>query len=620
VRNTLRTKGFYEFGPYRLDADTPVLFKDGAIVPLTPKVLGTLKPLLENAGEVIPKEQLLRTVWPDTFVEESSLAQNISVLRKALGSAPGGGAYIETVAKRGYRFITEVRVVQPAPPPSAPEEEPLAAPPAAPVRKWIALAATALVLAAMGGMIYKSQRGAGGPTIGSIAVLPFKNLSGDAGQDYLANGITELLTTQLGKDLSVRVISRASATRFRDSERPLSAIAKDLGVEAVLEGSVARQGDHLWVAARLIYARTERQLWAESYDRDLVDVLILEEEIAWEIAGKIKAHALHTDQGHVARVNRGALEAYLRGTHYLDQRTEPEIRKAITWYQKAIEEDPAYAAPYAGLADCYNQLGTNLIGAQSPIKSRKLAIASARRALEIDPGLAQAHAALAYANLYDWNWVEAKDGFLRAIQANPSYAPGHLWFAHYLAAQRQFDRALQEAGLARDLDPLSPIIRTQYGWILGFAGRHQEAIEQFRAVLEDNPNYQWALWRLGSSQMALHEFDSAIETLKKAAEISHRSPSALATLGHAYGLSGQRDKAKEILDELLALSHHRYVSPQSIVHLYMGLTDRDKTFEWLEKCYQERANTLIWLNTSPIDDPMRADPRFDSLLRRVGLK
>jgi TolB-like protein/DNA-binding winged helix-turn-helix (wHTH) protein/Tfp pilus assembly protein PilF len=626
VARAVQSKEFYEFGPYRLYPAARVLLRDGANVALTPKVLDTLKALVENAGQPVSKEELLRSVWPDTFVEESNLAQNISVLRKALGTVPGGGAYIETIAKRGYRFVSEVRLVPAVQASVASEAEPASEPAAStPLprssRKPAVFLAMAMLVCVAGGLLYFRQRAAGHPVIRSIAVIPLRNVSGDPGQDYLASGITELLTTEFGKLLPVRVTSRTSAMRFKDTKLPIGAIARQLKVDAVVEGSVARQGDRLRVTTELIQASSDRHLWAETYDRDVTNVLLLEEEIALVVAREIKSNAFSADRARPAQVNRNAFESYLRARYFLDQRSEPEIRKAIASYRHAIEEDPAYAAPYAGLADCYNQLGTVIVGAASPLEVRKLAAASARRALEIDPDLAEAHAALAYCNLYDWNWAAAEQGFLRAIHANPSYASAHLWFAHYLAARRHFDRALQEVKLARDLDPLSPVIQSQVGWILEFAGRREEAIQQFRAVLANDPNYQWALWRLGATQMEMHDYASAIRTLQKNVEITKRSPSALAALGHAFGLAGRRDEARKILDELIALSRQRYVAPQSFSGVYQGLGDRDKAFEWLEKCYQERANNLIWLDVSHMDDnPLRSDPRFDDLLRRIGLK
>lgn len=597
-----------------------VLLKDGVTVRLTPKVVLTLKTLVENAGEVVSKEQLLRSVWPDTYVEESNLAQNISVLRKALGTGPTGTAYIETVAKRGYRFTGEVHPVAMAPPlaPAAPEETAIAHDSRS--LKWRVLIVAALLLLTAVGIVYQRRHAVSAAVIRSIAVIPFQNLSGDPAQEYMADGITELLTTELGRALPVRVTSRTSAMKFRKGGQSVPAIARELNVDCVVEGSVAREGNRLRVTAQLIDASADRHLWADTYDRDLTDVLLLEEEISRAIAREIKVVAVPREQGRAASVNRNAFEAYLRARYYVGQRSAPDVKKAVSWYEKAVAEDPAYAAPYAGLADCYNQLGTVMIAGASPAETRKLAIAAANHALEIDPGLAEAHAALAYSDLYEWNWASAEREFESAIRLNPSYPSAHLWFGHYLSARGQFDRALQEIRLAADLDPMSEIIQTQIAWTLGHARRYEEAIRQYRKVLADHPEYQWALWAFGGALTETGEYDAAIETLNKAAQLGNRSPSSLGTLGRAYGLSGRRQEAQRLLDELTLLSRTRYVPPHAFVHVYLGLGDRDKAFEWLEKSYVERSNSLIWLSVSSMFDSLRPDPRFDDLLRRVGLK
>jgi TolB-like protein/DNA-binding winged helix-turn-helix (wHTH) protein/Flp pilus assembly protein TadD len=620
VSNGQQAKGFYEFGPYRLNTRALVLLKDGVTVRLTPKVLLTLKALVENAGEVITKEELLRSVWPDTYVEESNLAQNISVLRRALGTAPSGARYIETVAKRGYRFAGEVRSAAAAPPLAAavPEATPIV--PTSWSLKRPALIVAALLLLAAVGIVYQRRHAVSAAVIRSIAVIPFQNLSGDPAQDYLADGITELLTTELGRALPVRVTSRTSTMRFREGGRSVPAIARELKVDCVMEGSVAREGDRLRVTAQLIDAPADRHLWAETYDRDLTDVLLLEEEIARAIAREIKVVAAPRQQSRAASVNPNAFEAYLRARYYVGQRSAPDVKKAVSWYEKAIGEDPAYAKPYAGLADCYNQLGTVMIGGGSPAETRRLAIAAANHALEIDPGLAEAHAALAYSDLYEWNWASAGQEFERAIRLNPSYPSAHLWFGHYLSARGEFDRALQEIRLAGDLDPMSEIIQTQIAWTLGHARRYPEAIRQYQKVLANHPDYQWALWALGGALTEAGDYDAAIETLNKAAQLGNRSPSSLGTLGRAYGLAGRRQEAQRLLHELTLLSRSRYVPPHAFVHVYLGLGDRDKAFEWLERSYLERSNSLIWLGVSSMFDPLRSDPRFDDLLRRVGLK
>jgi TolB-like protein/DNA-binding winged helix-turn-helix (wHTH) protein/Tfp pilus assembly protein PilF len=628
-----QTKGSWEFGPYRLDPNARVLFRGREIVPLTPKVLDTLVALVEHAGQLVSKEELLPSVWPDSFVEESNLAQNIAVLRKMLGKSREDGPFIETISKRGYRFVAVVRAVPAVEPPPASEpgktletlapatESESGTPPKIGRRVGfiilLTMAAT-LICGAVGFWNYRRQAAAP-PPIRSLAVLPLKNLSGDAGQDYLADGITELLTTELSQALPLRVTSGTSAMRYRDSTKTLATIAAELKVDAVVEGSVARSGDRLRLTVQLIQARTDRHVWAETYDRTLTDAMLLQEEVARAVAREIKMQT-PTPEKHGTQVNREAFDDFLRARYYLNERNAHDVRKAVDLYQKAIAEDPAFALPYAGLADSYNQQGTVMIGSRSPAEGRKLAMAAAKRALEIDPNLAEAHAALAYSNLYEWNWGAAYEGFERAIKLNPNYPFGHLWLGHYYFARGNVDRGLQEAQLACDLDPLSEIMETQKAWLLGGARRHAEAIQIFEKVLADHPNYQWALWQLGSQQMATHNYDAAIETLKKAVEVGKGSPSALGTLGQAYGLAGRKGEAQEILAELTRQSHERYVPPHAFVHVYIGLGDKEKAFEWLERSYQERSNSMVWMGTTALYDPLRSDPRFESLLRRVGLK
>lgn len=615
---TLETGRFLEFGPYRLDRKARVLLRDGSIVPLTPKVLDTLAALAERAGEPVSKQELLRSVWPDTFVEESNLAQNISVLRKTLGELSGDSSYIETIPKRGYRFVADVRIELDEPPRAAPSE----AEPVAPRSRWFVVAAaiaSMLVCGAAGFWFYRHRAGAA-PTVRSLAVLPLKNLSGDPGQDYIADGMTELLTTEISKTLPVRVVSRTSVMQFRNVDKSIAVIARNLRVDAVIEGSVAAAGSRLRVTVQLIQVGSDRHLWAETYDRELSDTLVLQEEIARAVACAIKLTCAAPARNQAGRVKRSAFEAYLRAGYYLDQRNREDVARALSWYRKAIEEDPAYAAPYAGLANCYIQLGSVMIGGRPPAESRKLAMAAAQRALDIDPELAEAHAALAYANLFEWNWEAAQQGLERAIQLNPNYALAHMWLALHQTERGHFDRGIQEARLAADLDPLSPIIQTQVAWLLGHARRFPEAIQQYRRVLVDNPDYQWALWQFGGALIDTNDYDSAIKILERAAEISGRSASSLGMLGRAYAVVGRRADAQRLIDELLARSRDQYVPAHALTHIYIGLGERDKAFESLEREYRERSNSLVSLGVGSLWDPLRSDLRFDTMLRRVGLK
>jgi tetratricopeptide (TPR) repeat protein len=318
-------------------------------------------------------------------------------------------------------------------------------------------------------------------------------------------------------------------------------------------------------------------------------------------------------------VNRDAFDAYLRGRYSWNERTPAAIQAAIEHFRAAIQSDPAYAPAYAGLADCYNQLGTLIIGEGPPSETRPIAVAAARKALEIEDGLAEAHAALAYTDLYNWNWAPAEQGLRKAIELNPSYASAHLWYAHYLTAQRRFNEALQEVYAARDLDPLSPIIATQVGWMYHLMGRQEEAIAEYRKVLQSYPDYMWAHWQLGLAHTQQSRYDQAVASLERAGSLSGRNPAVLGCLAWAYGWAGERTKALDLLAELRELARRRYVSPVAFESVYIGLGDLERQFEYLEKEYQERSNNLAYFAVMPGRQRARADSRGQELMRRLGL-
>ena len=617
------TKRFYRFGSFRLDPDTRVLLRNGDVVRLPPKAIDTLLVLLQSAGQPVGKEALIQAVWPDTFVEENNLAHHVSVLRGTLGNGEGGRAYIETIPKRGYRFVGEVKeatddagdVAERAP------AEPSRALTGSRPTRW--KQAAAIALPALGALVVVwllNYRGPSAPLFESLAVLPFQNLSGDPHQEYVSDGLTEALIGEVAKIGALRVISRTSVMRYKDDRKPLPQIARELNVGAVIEGSIARFGDRIRVSVQLLDGAKDKHLWAETYERDLAEIPKLWGEVAIGIAREIRARIQPAERVRLAGrpVKRDAFEAYLRGRYYWNKRTAENIHKAIEFFRKSIDEDPAYARAYAGLADCYNQLGTVLIGGQPPAEIRPLAIASAKRALEIDPELAEGHAALAYARLYDWEWAAAEEGFQRSIGLNPSYSSAHLWYSHYLSIGKRPDEALREARLAHQLDPLSPIIQTQIGWILQHAGRYDEAIRELRKVLETDPDYVWALWRIGSCYASKSMFQEGIDALEKAATLSGRSASILGTLAETYGLAGRKDEARKLLNELAALSRQRYVPAIAFAHAYIGLGDSERVLEWLEKAYQQRENGIAYLSVWNDDGGYRSDPRFHELLRRVG--
>ena len=620
--SALKAKRFYLFGPFRLDAETQVLLRAGDVVPLPPKAVETLLVLLRSAGQPVEKEALIQAVWRDAFVEENNLAHHVSVLRKTLGNGEGGKSYIETIPKRGYRFVGDVKeVAEDSGPADHAPTEPLGTPAQSLLtRRRLAVALALPVVGALVSVWWLSRRGAT-PLFESLAVLPFQNLSSDPGQDYVSDGLTESLVSELAKIGEIRVISRTSVMRYKDGRKPLPQIAQELNAGAIIEGSVSRFGDRARVTVQLLDGAKDKHLWAETYERDLAETPKLWSEVAIAVAREIRARINPEQRARLAGrpVKREAFEAYLRGRYYWNKRTADNIHKAVEWFRKAIDEDPAYARAYGGLADCYNQLGTVLIGGQPPTEIRPQAIAAARRALEIDPELAEAHAALAYARLYDWEWAAAEEGFQHALRLNPSYASAHLWYAHSLSMRKRHEEALREVRHAQQLDPLSSIIHTQVGWILQHAGRYDEAIQELRKVLAKEPDYLWALWRIGSSYTSKSMFQEGIDALEKAAKLSGRSPSILGTLAETYGLAGRKELARSLLREIEARSREQYVPAIAFAHAYIGLDDSERVLEWLEKAYQQREQGVAWLALWPDHGPYRSDPRFHELIRRTGL-
>ena len=645
-----QAKQLYEFGPFRLDPAEHALLRDGQPIPLRPKVFDILLVLVENQGHLVEKEDLMSSVWVEQFVEEGNINKNISMLRRALGEGENNQQYIETVPKHGYRFIADVRKVNaddrielaPSPQTVAVVEtipqhsdhaersyEPTSAPSVTHKlttwrRSWIPfLVIPVLLVAALGYVFFMRERHRlATPSIGSIVVLPFANLSGDSTQDYFVDGVTDALIGDLAKVGALRVISRTSAMHYKGSQKSLPEIAKELNVDAVVEGTVQRSGDRVHVRAQLIHAASDSHLWAADYDRDFRDVLDLQSEVARAIAGEVRIRLTPTEQRLLVpkrTVAREAIDNYLQGRYFYNRRTEQDMRKACSYFESAINADRNYAKAYAGLADCYNLLGTGMIGAMSPLEARQTAEAAARKALEIDNEVAEAHAALGFVNYFNWNWAKAEEEFKRAIELNPNYASAHSQYAHYLLARGRNEEALAEINHAQELDPLSLSIRSSVGFILENERRYEEAIQQLHRVLAIDPNHYETLWTLGLTYLANQQLDEAIATSEKAVAVSGRAAAALGVLGWAYGVAGRKEDANRILDELLQLKKQRYVTPMAFVYVYIGLGNKDQAFVWIEKGYQERSNHIAFFKVSPSVDSLRSDPRFVEMLRRIGL-
>jgi serine/threonine protein kinase/TolB-like protein/Tfp pilus assembly protein PilF len=465
-----------------------------------------------------------------------------------------------------------------------------------------------------------ASKGATDAPIRSLAVLPLENQSGDPAQEYLADGMTDALIGDLAKIGSLRVISRTSAMRYKGAKKPLPEIARELNVDAVVEGAIQRSGDRVSVRARLIRAGAERQLWAESYERDFRDALGMQSEIARAIAREVQVKITRAEQAGLTNyvaVNRKALDDYLQGRYLLGK--GGQLPNAAEHFQSAIREDPTYAPAYAGLASCYNALGSVVAGALPPLEARRQAEEAALKALQIDDTLAEAHVARGSAYLFNWNWTAAEQALKRAIELNPNSAEAHNLYSGYLSAMGRAEEAIAEANRAQELDPHSLFMSTQRGYILTNARRYDEAIEQLRRVTALDPSNYLAHWFLGIAYADNKRFDDAIATSEKAVVLSSRAPGALGALGMCYGLAGRKVEANKALHELLELNRRRYVTPVALVKVYIGLGDKDRAFAWLEKAFQERSNFMAYLRVIPEADPLRSDPRFDDLLRRMGL-
>jgi serine/threonine protein kinase len=487
----------------------------------------------------------------------------------------------------------------------------------------LALLAGAVILTNVGGLRDRLFGGNRPPRIESLAVLPLENLSRDPEQDYFADGMTEALISELSRISSLKVISRTSVMRYKGTRKSLQEITQDLHVDAVVEGSVQRSGQRVQIRAHLIQGATETRLWGNSYERDLRDVLALQGEIAEGIAKEIKAGVTQQNwarQASARPVNPMAYEAYLKGRYHWYKRSPESLNKSLQYFQEAIERDPNYASAYSGMADSYNLLGWALIGVQAPREAFPRAKSAARRALEIDDRQAEAHAALAWTSyVYDWDWQTAEREFKRALELNPRYAPAHIWYSHYLESVGRSEESFAESKRALDADPLGLVINMHLGWYYLFTRKYDLAIEQLQKTLELDPHFILAHMFLGQAYQQKGMMDEAIREFQEAVSLSGRNPVYLGGLGQAYALAAKRREAMGVLEELKKQSRQRYVAARAIAEVYIGLGERDQAFFWLGKAIEERDGWLVHFRGDPRYDPLRSDPRFADLLRRIGL-
>jgi TolB-like protein/DNA-binding winged helix-turn-helix (wHTH) protein/Flp pilus assembly protein TadD len=615
---SVQTKRLYQFGPFSLDPVKRRLMRDGEVVKLTPKAFETLLALVEQRGKTIEKDELLNKVWAGTAVEENNLNQSITALRKTLGDSREKSEYIATVPGVGYRFVAEVTVrADEEPKPIFTDRRPM-------FRYGLVAVGLVVLVVVVGYALLKREKPVPqGPAVASIMVLPLDNISGDAGEEYFADGVTDALIGDLAKLPGLQVISRTSSMHYKGTKKSLPEIAREINVDAIVEGSVQRSGDRVVIRAQLIHAATDHHLWVQTYERPMRDVLDVQSEIAQTIARQVQIQMTPADHARLTTrhpVSPKAFDHYLQGRYlYWNRRTEENLNKAIAHFQNAIKEDPGYALAYVGVADSYNALGVVQIGALPPQEARRLAEENATKALALDPTLAEAYTVLGYVKHYNWNWDGAEDDFKRAIDLNPSYANAHNFYASLLMSRGRIDESIASSTKARELDPFSLAISAQRGFLLENARRYDEAIEQLRGVIAMDPNHYQAHWFLGHTCAANKQFEQGIAAAQKAVDVSERSPGALGMLGLVYALAGRKDDANKILNELLELNKKRYVTPAALANIYVGLDNKDQAFVWLEKAFAEKSNYMAYLKVFPILDPLRSDPRFAALVQRVGL-
>lgn len=624
--------------------------------------LQVLETLLRQTGEMVTREELRAEIWKgDTFVDfDHSLHNAIARLREVLGDSAENPRYIETLPRRGYRFLVPVESKGGGPRPeskgidvetstagqipSPVDAEPRAyARPSGRRAKLLALALVAgLVLIGALSLSGVRERLFGhpkAPHIESLAVLPLVNLSGDPEQDFFADGMTEALITDLGKISALRVISRTSVVQYKGTKKPLPEIARELNVDGLVEGTVSRSGNHLRITANLLQASPEKHLWAESYESDIGDVLALQGQVAQAIAREIQVKLTPKEEellGSTRSVDPQAHDDYLRGRYLCDKDTREPVEKGIKYFELAIKEAPSDPLGYAGLANCYGLLswgGDIFVGDLSPTEYLPKVRDAASQALRLDENLAEAHTSLACVELIlNWNWKAAEREFKRAIELNPSYTPAHIWYAHYLAAMGRSDESVAEAKRSLELDPLSEFTMDFGEWAFYLNQHYDLATEQSRKTLELAPEMPWSHYDFGQIYDATGRHRDAIEEYIKAQEVFGLSPSRLAELRTAYQQSGENGYWRKTLEFCQQASKVRrkfatisgygfcdYVKDLYVALFHFRLGEFNAGFQSLETAYSKHETELIYLNIDPQWDSVRSDPRFQSLLHRIGL-
>jgi DNA-binding winged helix-turn-helix (wHTH) protein/TolB-like protein/Flp pilus assembly protein TadD len=650
-----QARRLYEFGPFRIDTANRLLLRDGKPVALKPKVVETLLVLIENSGRVVEKDELIEKLWPDSFVEEGNLTQNIYEIRKALNSG-AEESYIETIPRRGYRFAVQVKEL--------PFEEgaaltatrgdavpvtengrdagerfenerldkPFDVPAIAPTagrawlsRPWVLICSVLLVglLALISYYLFSARKKttAANTEIKSLAILPFKPLSAEATDESMGQGMADALITKLSNSRRIAIRPTSAVLRYTALDKDPLAAGRELGVEAVLDGKVQQVGDRVRVTVQLLRVADGAPLWAEKFDAKFTDIFAVQDSISDQAARSLTLRLTGNERDLMRKhytENAEAYQAYLQGRYFWNKRNAAGLKTAVDYFQRAIKIDPNYALAYAGLADCYIRL--NEYGVPEAQESVPRGKAAVLKALEIDDALAEAHATLGFIKFrHDWDFAGADQEFRRSLELDANYSEAHQWYAFYLLAVGRRNEADTEMTQAQALDPLSITFNSNLALYLYFTRQFDQSVQQCRKTLEMEPNSFLSRFALGLSYEQQGLNTEAISEFQKALQLSPDDAATIAALGHALPRAGGVKDARELLRELEQAAKESYVPPYGIAVVHAGLGEKAQTLEWLERAFQDRSLRPVWLKFDSRLDSLRQDGKLIDLIRRVGL-
>ncbi|MCU1265876.1 MAG: cadC 15 [Acidobacteria bacterium] len=576
------TKAMYEFGPFRIDMERYLLLRDEESIPLSPKAFETLVFLVQHRGEVGRKDDIMSSIWPDTFVEESNLAQNIFLLRKALGEDKHEHRYIVTIPGVGYRFVAPVRE--------------LAGADQAPVRDT-------------------------GQGVSSIAVLPFKSIAAQESDAFLGPGLADALIMRLSSIRDMKVRPTTAVLKYGSADHDPLLIGRELKVDALLTGVIQHEGEKIRVSVQLVSVKDGITLWADKFDDKFTDIFAIQDSISEQVVRSLALKLSGEEQRQLRKNytdNPEVFHLYLKGRYFWNQRNADGLKKALVYAQQAIALEPTYAPAYVGLADTYSLLGAQH-GVLPPRESFPKARAAALRALEIDGTIAEAYASLGFINCcHAWDWSAAEQNYLKAIDLKPNYPTAHHWYGELLVTLGRFNEAVIELQMARELDPLSLAINADLAASYYYARQYDKSESQLRSLLEFNPNFVRAHIILGKVYGQRGNHAEAIEILRRAVGLTNNDAATRSALAHGLAIAGATSEARQNLDHLQQLSARTYVSAGSIAEILVGLGQKDEAHIWLEKAYADRDIEMIWLNVDPLYDPIRDDAQFKALIQRVN--